>query len=250
MAKCVTRDKRILDPANGDYVQILVFFHWRKHHAQIDPAGPQRGNRFRRRCRDGADADLGIILMEPLQIREQEGMHDHIGGTDMDAPPVQMQHGLNLLFPDGNLLAGLRDVLVEHFPFRREPHSFVHPIKQRAAEYLFKLPYALAHRRLRKEQRLGRKGNAPEPRHVIKDLVVFKRDVHAHHPCSADSPCIDMQQPGKATLFDRLKEKRVFPPLPPSSSVRIKAAFPSAGFHGPQKRTLSSRNKQISPPLP
>ena len=152
--------------------------------------------------------------MEPLQIREQEGMHDHIGGTDMDAPPVQMQHGLNLLFPDGNLLAGLRDVLVEHFPFRREPHSFVHPIKQRAAEYLFKLPYALAHRRLRKEQRLGRKGNAPEPRHVIKDLVVFKRDVHAHHPCSADSPCIDMQQPGKATLFDRLKEKRVFPPLP------------------------------------
>ena len=72
MAKCVTRDKRILNRANGDYVQIVVFFHWRKHDAQIDPAGPQRGNRFRRRCRDGTDADLGIILMELLQIREQE----------------------------------------------------------------------------------------------------------------------------------------------------------------------------------
>ena len=34
MAKCVTRDKRILNPANGDYVQILVFFHWRKHDAR------------------------------------------------------------------------------------------------------------------------------------------------------------------------------------------------------------------------
>ena len=173
-------------------------------------------------------------------------MHDHIGGTDMDASPVQMQHGLNLLFPDGDLLAGLRDVLVEHFPFRREPHPFVHPIKQRAAEYLFKLTYALAHRRLR----LGRKGNASEPRHVIKDLVVFKRDVHAHHPVQPIPPCIDMQQPGKATLFNRLKGKRVFPPLPPSSSVRIKAASPSSGFRGPQKRTLNSRNKQVSPPLP
>lgn len=46
MAKCVTRDKRILNRANGDYVQIVVFFHWRKHDAQIDPAGPAARQSF------------------------------------------------------------------------------------------------------------------------------------------------------------------------------------------------------------
>ena len=100
MAKCVTRDKRILNRANGGLCPDRRFLPLAKTRRPDRSGGPAARQRFRRRCRDGTDADLWDNPYGTAPDTEQEGiMHDHIGGTDMDASPVQMQHGLNLLFP-------------------------------------------------------------------------------------------------------------------------------------------------------
>lgn len=97
----------------------------------------------------------------------------------MDAPSVEVEHGLQFLLAERDLFAGLHYVPVQHLPLRRQPHSPVGTEKQFAAERLFQLPDGLAHRRLGKEQRSGRRRDAAQPRDVVKDLVVFKRNVHA-----------------------------------------------------------------------
>ena len=90
----LARDEHVVNGAHRDQFQIVVLFHGREHDAQIDFLGAQGFQRSVRRRRDRADVDLGVRLVKAFQIRQQIGVHDHVGGADMDAPPVEVEHGL------------------------------------------------------------------------------------------------------------------------------------------------------------
>ena len=123
------------------------------------------------------DIDIGITVLELLQVREQEIPHGQLAGSNIDLTALTV----HILFqhPPGpfHLLAGAADLAEEKLSFRGQRDAFLGTKKKPAVQIMFQILDAFADGGLGQAKLLSRQRDIFFLRDLVKNFVLVEADV-------------------------------------------------------------------------